>query len=138
MFMRRKRINILCFFEDSQRSLMMVLPQDGRLLRIYVGESDKHQGRPLYEWIVLQAREQGLAGATVLRGMQGFGAHSRIHTSKILRLSEDLPVVVEIVDVMEKIQAFMDLIDDVVIEGMATLEKVTVRFYRSRDRERKG
>lgn len=114
----------------------MVLPQDGRLLRIYVGESDKHQGRPLYEWIVLKAREQGLAGATVLRGMQGFGAHSRIHTSKILRLSEDLPVVVEIVDVMEKIQAFMELIDEVVFEGMATLEKVTVRFYRSRDRER--
>jgi len=114
----------------------MVLPQDGRLLRIYVGESDKHQGRPLYEWIVLKAREQGLAGATVLRGMHGFGAHSRIHTSKILRLSEDLPVVVEIVDVMERIQAFLDLIDEVVTEGMATLEKVTVRFYRTRDGER--
>ncbi len=116
----------------------MVLPQDGRLLRIYVGESDKHKGRPLYEWLVLKAREHGLAGATALRGLQGFGAHSRIHTSKILRLSEDLPVVVEIVDVMEKIEGFLDVIDGVVTEGMATLEKVTVRFYRSGDRQHRG
>ena len=75
-----------------------MLPEEGQLLRIFVGESDKHDGKPLYEWLVLKAREQGLAGATVLRGIEGFGAHSRLHTAKILRLSEDLPIVVELVD----------------------------------------
>ena len=111
----------------------MMLPKDGKLLRIFVGESDKHKGRPLYEWIVRAAREQGLAGATVLRGLEGFGAHSRLHTAKILRLSTDLPVVVEIVDTEEKIQAFLPSIDDAIGEGLATLEKVEVRFYRSGD-----
>jgi hypothetical protein len=109
----------------------MMLPKDGTLLRIFVGESDKCQGRPLYEWIVRKAREQGLAGATVLRGLEGFGAHSRLHTAKILRLSTDLPIVVEIVDTEEKIQAFLPAIDDAIGEGLATLEKVEVRFYRS-------
>jgi PII-like signaling protein len=108
-----------------------MLPQEGCLLRIFVGEGDKHEGKPLYEWLVLKAREQGLAGATVLRGIEGFGAHSRMHTAKILRLSEDLPIVVEIVDTREKIEAFMPLVDHAIVEGLATLEKVEVRFYRS-------
>ncbi len=109
----------------------MILPKDGKLLRIFIGESDKCEGRPLYEWIVLKARENGLAGATVLRGLEGFGAHSRLHTAKILLLSSDLPIVVEIVDSEKKIEAFLPLIDDAVSEGMATVEKVEVRFYRS-------
>lgn len=111
----------------------MVLPEEGQLLRIFIGESDKHEGKPLYEWIVQQARKKGLAGATVLRGLEGFGAHSRIHTAKILRLSEDLPIVIEIVDTSEKIEAFMPQIDHAIQEGLATLEKVRIRFYRSGD-----
>ena len=109
----------------------MMLPKDGTLLRIFIGESDKHQGSPLYEWIVRKAREQGLAGATVLRGLEGFGAHSRLHTAKVLRLATDLPIVIEIVDTEENIQAFLPAIDDAIGEGLATLEKVEVRFYRS-------
>jgi PII-like signaling protein len=109
----------------------MTLPKDGKLLRIFIGESDRHEGRPLYEWIVLKAREQGLAGATVLRGLEGFGASSRLHTAKILRLSSDLPIVVEIVDTEAKIEAFLPLIDEGVGDGLATVEKVEVRFYRS-------
>ena len=110
----------------------MTLPRDGKLLRIFVGEDDKHQGVALYEWIVRRAREQGLAGATVLRGLEGFGAHSRLHTVKILRLSTDLPIVIEIVDTEDKIEAFLPTVDDAIGEGLATLEKVEVRFYRSR------
>lgn len=109
----------------------MLLPQEGHLLRIFIGESDKHDGMPLYEWIVRQARERGLAGATVLRGIEGFGAHSRLHTAKILRLSVDLPIVVEIVDTLEKIEAFLPVIDEAIPEGLATLERVQIRFYRS-------
>lgn len=109
----------------------MVLPDEGHLLRIFLGESDRHEGLPLYEWIVRKAREEGLAGATVLRGLEGFGAHSRIHTAKILRLSTDLPIVVEIVDTREKIEAFLPRIDGAIREGLATLERVEVRFYRS-------
>jgi hypothetical protein len=120
----------------------MMLPERGRLLRIFVGESDKHEGLPLYEWIVRTAREQGLAGATVLRGIEGFGAHSRVHTAKILRLSEDLPIVIEIVDTEEKIERFLPLIDAAIPEGLATLEKIDIRFYRSgtaaRDRTHGG
>ena len=101
------------------------------MLRIFIGESDKHEGVPLYEWIVRKAREQGLAGATVLRGLEGFGAHSRVHTAKILRLSTDLPIVVEIVDSLEKIEAFLPAIDGAIREGLATLERVQIRFYRS-------
>jgi uncharacterized protein len=108
----------------------MKLPEEGCLLRIFLGESDRHDGKPLHEWLVLQAREQGLAGATVLRGIEGFGAHSRLHTAKILRLSEDLPIVVEIVDTPEKINAFLPTVDGAVGEGLVTLEKVAVRFYR--------
>ncbi len=109
----------------------MTLPKNGKLLRIFIGESDRHEGLPLYEWIVRQARENGLAGATVLRGLEGYGAHSRLHKAKILRLASDLPLVVEIVDTEEKIQAFLPLIDDAVAEGLATVEKVEVHFYRS-------
>ncbi|MDE2180128.1 MAG: DUF190 domain-containing protein [candidate division NC10 bacterium] len=113
----------------------MALPQEGYLLRIFIGESDRHSGKPLYEWVVLKAREQGLAGATVLRGLMGYGAHSRLHTFKIERLSLDLPVIVEIVDSREKLEAFLDLIDDDITEGLATIEKVHVRLYRSRKAE---
>lgn len=109
----------------------MMLPEEGHLLRIFVGESDRHGSLPLYEWIVRQARERGLAGATVLRGVEGFGAHSRLHTAKVLRLSEDLPIVIEIVDTKEKIEAFLPLIDASIPEGLATLEKVQIRLYRS-------
>jgi PII-like signaling protein len=111
----------------------MVLPKDGHLLRIFIGESDRYHGMPLYEWLVRQARENGLAGATVLRGLEGFGASSRLHTAKILRLSADLPIVVEIVDTIEKIEAFMPHVDEAVEEGLATLERVEIRFYRSRE-----
>jgi len=109
----------------------MMLPSNGKLLRIFVGESDQHGGMSLYEWIVRQAREHGLAGATVLRGLEGFGARSRLHTSKVLRLSSDLPIVIEIIDTEEKIEAFLPLIDNAIPEGLATIEKVEVHFYRS-------
>ncbi|CCK78901.1 DUF190 domain-containing protein [Desulfobacula toluolica] len=110
----------------------MVLPEKGHLLRIFIGESDKKDGTPLYEWIVKKAREQGLAGATVTRGILGFGAHSRIHTTKILRLSEDMPMVIEIVDTLEKINKFMPVIDHTIIEGLVTIEEISIRFYRTR------
>ncbi|MBI5836830.1 MAG: DUF190 domain-containing protein [Candidatus Eisenbacteria bacterium] len=109
----------------------MMLPEQGHLLRIFIGESDRHEGHPLHEWLVRAARERGLAGATVIRGIAGFGAHSRLHTSKILRLSEDLPIVVEIVDTEEKIEAFLPVVDGAIREGLATVEKVNVRLYRS-------
>ncbi len=109
----------------------MILPEDGHLLRIFIGESDKYEGQPLFEWIVQKARENCLAGATVIRGLEGFGAHSRLHTAKILRLSDDLPIIIEIVDTLEKIEAFMPLIDSAITEGLATLERVQIRFYRA-------
>jgi len=108
----------------------MQLPPEGQLLRIFIGESDKHEGLPLYEWLVMEAKEAGLAGATVLRGLMGFGAASRIHTSKILRLSMDLPIVVEIVDTQEKIGEFLEKIEPVVTEGLVTLEKASIHIYR--------
>ena len=108
----------------------MNLPREGLLLRIFIGESDRWGAVPLYEAIVQEARRRGLAGATVFRGFEGFGAHSRIHTSRILRLSEDLPVVIEIVDSEEKIQSFLPALDEMVKEGLATVEKATVIFYR--------
>jgi PII-like signaling protein len=110
----------------------MTLPQEGCLLRLFLGEDDRHEGKPLYEWIVMKARERELAGATVLRGIMGFGAHSRMHTFKIERLSLDLPIVVEIVDTRERLEAFLASIDSAIAEGLATLEKAEVRFYRSR------
>lgn len=109
----------------------MTLPDEGALLRIFIGESDKHDGRPLYEWIVERAREQHLAGATVMRGLMGFGANSRLHTAHILRLSMDLPIVIEIVDTREKIEAFLSLVDAVIKEGLVTMERVQIRLYRS-------
>jgi PII-like signaling protein len=110
-----------------------VTPQPGHLLRIFIGEDDRHEGQPLSEWIVLRAREHGLAGATVLRGIQGFGANSRIHTAKLLRLSADLPLVIEIVDTIEKIDAFMPVIDGAIGGGMVTLERVEIRMLRGAD-----
>lgn len=110
----------------------MQLPEEGYLLRIFIGESDKHERTPLYEWIVLQARDQGLAGATVIRGMMGFGANTRvIQTFKIERLSEDLPMVVEVVDTKEKLEAFLELIDPHIKAGLVTLEKAQIKFYRA-------
>jgi PII-like signaling protein len=109
----------------------MMLPTEGYLLRIFIGESDRHDGQLLHEWVVMKAREEGLAGATVLRGMLGFGAHSRLHSFKIERLSQDLPIVVEIVDTREKLEKFLELIDHEIEEGMATLEEVKIHFYRS-------
>ena len=108
----------------------MTLPSDSYLLRVFVGESDKTDGRPLYQAIVEAARARGLAGATVLRGFMGFGANSRVHTAKVLRLSEDLPIVVEIVDEQEKIDAFLPELDGMIGEGLVTLEKVKVLVYR--------
>lgn len=102
----------------------------GQLLRVFIGESDRWHGRLLSEAIVQRARELGLAGATVLRGLAGFGAHSRIHTTSILRLSEDLPVVVEIVDRADRITAFLPELDGMVTEGLITLEDVHVIAYR--------
>jgi len=109
----------------------MTLPQEGYLLRIFIGEGDKHAGKPLYEWIVTEARARGLAGASVLRGVMGFGANSKIHTAKIERLSEDMPMVVEIVDTREKLEAFLAQIDGAIVAGLATMEKAEVRVYRS-------
>ena len=98
---------------------MMKIPEEGCLLRIFIGEGDRWQGKPLYESIVLKAREIHLAGATVLRGPMGFGANSRLHTSKVLRLSEDLPIVIEIVDSRPKIDEFLPHVDEMVQEGFA-------------------
>ena len=108
----------------------MNLPESAEILRIFIGESDKHQGRPLYEVIVEEARSRGLAGATVVRGMLGFGANSRIHTAKILRLSEDLPVIIEIVDKPDRIEGFLPYLDEVVDEGLVLIEKARVISYR--------
>lgn len=109
----------------------MTHPKEGKLLRIFIGENDKHEGMPLYEWIIKKARERGLTGATVLRGLEGFGAHSQLHTAKIVRLSSDLPIVVEIVDTDQNIESFLPVVDDAVKEGLATVERVEIRFYRT-------
>jgi PII-like signaling protein len=109
--------------------LTMQIPRDAVLLRVYFGEDDRHGSLPLHEAIVLKAREMHLAGATVLRGHIGFGLSSRIHTTKILRLSQDLPIVVEIVDSREKIDAFLAVLDAMMGSGLVTLEKVQVLQY---------
>jgi len=109
----------------------MNIPEEAYLLRVFVGESDKHGHIPLYEAIVTKARESGLAGATVLRGVMGFGRHSVMHTAKILRLSEDLPMVVQIVDQLDKIESFVKVLNTMVPEGLVTLEPVRVIQYRS-------
>ena len=108
----------------------MKLPEQGMLLRIFIGESDKYEGMPLYEKIVLKAREMNLAGATVTRGIMGFGADSRLHTSKFLRLSEDMPMVIELVDKEERLKLLIPFLDEAVEEGLITLEKVRVIKYR--------
>ena len=111
----------------------MNLPRDAMLLRIFIGETDRWQHQPLYEAIVLKAREMHLAGATVLRGPMGFGKSSRLHTAKILRLSMDLPLIIEIVDSEEKIKPFLPVLDQMMHGGLVTLEKVQVIDYRGKD-----
>ena len=108
----------------------MRIPAKGKLLRIFIGEADRWEGRPLYEAIVATARERGLAGATVLKGFLGFGCKSHLHTAKLLRLSEDLPVIVEIVDSAAKIRKLVPVLDKMIPEGLMTLEKAEVVFYR--------
>jgi PII-like signaling protein len=115
----------------------MHLPHEAMLLRMFIGETDRWNHQPLYEAIVLKARELHLAGATVLRGAMGFGKSSRLHTAKILRLSMDLPLVIEIVDTEEKIQGFLPVLDDMMKGGLVTLEKVRVIDYRA-DTDRAG
>jgi uncharacterized protein len=107
----------------------MLLPRDATLLRIFIGESERYQGQPLYEAIVLKAREVHMAGATVLRGPMGFGKTSRLHTAKILRLSDDLPMVVEIVDSQQQIDQFLPLLETMIGSGLVTVEKVQVIRY---------
>jgi hypothetical protein len=110
----------------------MKIAGQGKLLRIFVGESDRWHGRPLYQAIVERVRAEGLAGATVLRGIEGFGADSRLHTARLLRLSEDLPVVIEIVDSAEQIDRILPALDEMVGDGMVTLERVEVIAYRGK------
>jgi uncharacterized protein len=109
----------------------MKIPENGKLLRIFIGESDKFGHQALYEAIVLKARELGLAGATVLRGPMGFGAKSHLHTSKILRLSMDLPIIIEIVDSEENVKKLLPFLDETVQDGMVTIEDVFVLKYRA-------
>ena len=111
----------------------MRLEGEGKLLRLFIGESDTWHGKPLYQAIVERVRREGLAGATVLRGIEGFGADSHLHTSRILRLSEDLPVVIGIVDTREQIDRVVPILDEMVGEGMLTLERVQIVSYRSSD-----
>lgn len=108
----------------------MKLPQHGKLLRIFIGEADTCKGKPLFETIVFKARELNLAGSTVLRGIMGYGANSRLHTSKVLRLSEDMPLVIEIVDTEEKIGLILPFLEEVVTEGLITLEDIEVFVYK--------
>lgn len=108
---------------------------EGCLLRIFISERLKHDGKPLHEWIIVAARKAGLAGATAWRGMMGFGANSRIHTAKIMRLSDDLPVIIEMVDTRDRLAAFLTQIDGVITEGLATMEAAQIHFYRSRNGE---
>ncbi|MBW2385187.1 MAG: DUF190 domain-containing protein [Deltaproteobacteria bacterium] len=110
----------------------MTLPDESCLLRVHCGESDRHRGLPLYEAIVRKARELNMAGATVLRGSMGFGAASRIHTAKVLRLSEDLPVVVEIIESREKIDELLPHLEEMVLDGVVTLERVQVVLYHAK------
>ena len=109
----------------------MKTPSEGKCLRIFIGEQDRWQGQPLYEAIIHLAKKEGLAGATAVKGFMGFGVKSRMHTAKILRLSEDLPVIVEIIDSEEKIQGFLPHLDRMVRDGLMTLEKADVILYRA-------
>lgn len=103
---------------------------DGQVLRVFVGETDKHQGVPLYEWILKKAKQEGLAGGTALRGIAGFGAHSQMHSSKILDISANLPIIVEIIDSLDKIEEFLPFLEEAVKEGLATVEPAQIRLYR--------
>lgn len=116
----------------------MRLEGEGKLLRIFIGESDKYGRKPLYQSIVEMLREEGMAGATVLRGIEGFGATSHLHTARILRLSEDLPIVIEVADTAEKIEAIMPKLDEMVGEGLVTLERVEVVTYRGGNEQKTG
>ena len=109
----------------------MKIPSDGKLLRIFVGEADRWKGRPLYEEVINLAREKKLAGATAIKGFLGFGCNSHMHSAKVLRLSEDLPVIIEIVDSEEKIEQFLPHLEEMVKEGLVTIEKATVVMYRA-------
>ena len=113
----------------------MKLPSEGYLLRIFIGETDRYKGKSLYEQIVLKARELNLAGATVVRGIMGFGANSRVHTAKVLRLSEDMPVIIEIVDTEENLKKLWPFLDEVVKEGLITVEKAQVIKYKHSDKQ---
>ena len=109
----------------------MKIPQDGKLLRVFIGEADRWQGKPLYEEIVYLARREGMAGATAIKGFMGFGCKSHMHTIKLLRLSEDLPIIIEIVDSEEKVNKFLPHLEAMVKEGLVTLEKANVIMYRA-------
>jgi hypothetical protein len=109
----------------------MKIPADGKLLRIFIGEADKYNGKPLYEEIILLAKKTKLAGATAIKGFMGFGCKSHMHTANLLRLSEDLPIIIEIVDSEEKINQFIPQLDVMVKEGLITLEKANVVMYRA-------
>jgi uncharacterized protein len=109
----------------------MRIEGEGKLLRIYIGESDRYHRKPLYQAIVEMLRKEGLAGATVLRGIEGFGAHSHLHTARILRLSEDLPIIIEVADQAERIEKILPRLDEMVTEGMLTLERVEILAYRA-------
>jgi PII-like signaling protein len=109
----------------------MLLPEQGHLLRIFVAESDKYDGIPLHVWIVRQAKEHGLAGATVIRGAEGFCGNSEIHTSKILTLANDMPIIIEVVDTLDKIDSFIPLVEHAIKKGLITVEDVSVRLYRN-------
>lgn len=111
-----------------------MIADDGYLLRIFIGESDKKDGMPLYEWIVRRAKKEGIAGATVLRGIEGYGGTSRIHTAKILQLSTDLPIVIELIDTLAKIDAFMPIIESVIEGGLVTQEKTSIRLFKSKEK----
>lgn len=117
---------------------MTRLKGDGKLVRIFIGESDTWHGKPLYQAIVQRVREEGLAGATVTRGIEGYGASSHLHTSRILRLSEDLPLVIEIVDTEERIEALLPILDEMVGDGMVTIESVRIVTYRASDSTTSG
>jgi len=112
----------------------MTLTDEGYLLRVFIGESDKKDGIPLYEWIVRRAKKDGIAGATVLRGIEGYGGHSQIHTARILQLSTDLPVIVELIDTLEKIDAFMPVLEETLEGGLVTQEKARIRLFRSKSK----
>jgi len=113
----------------------MRFSREGKLLRIFIGESDHYDGKPLYQALVERARTEGLAGATVIRGIEGYGASSHVHTSRILRLSEDLPVIIEIVDTGENVERILPIVDEMVGDGMVTVERVEVLTYRARGRK---